>query len=61
MKTIKLKPKTVERLSNVDSQIKTLESVKSNIFLTILEDKGIDLAKYEISYDNGEITLKDKK
>ena len=61
MKEIKLKEKTIDRINQVDSNIKILNEQKNSILLTILEDNDIDLDKLDINYDKGVLVLTEKK
>ena len=61
MKEIKLKEKTITRIDNIDSNIKTLNGQIENILLTILEDNDIDYNKFDVNYENGVIKLTEKK
>ena len=61
MKEIKLKQKTIDRMNQIDSNIKILNEQKNNILLTLLEDNDIDLNKIDVNYKDGILELTEKK
>jgi len=61
MKEIKLKPKTIHRINQIESNIKMLNEQKNNVFLTILELNEIDLDKFTVDYNEGIIVLTENK
>lgn len=58
---IKLKEKTRARIEDLNKKAEQIKAIINDMLLTVLEHEEIETDKFNISYENGVITLKEKE
>ena len=61
MKQIKLKDKTKARIDDLNQKAEQIKAIVNDMLLTVLEHEEIEIDKFDVSYADGIITLKEKK